>query len=55
MREKAVIIGGGIAGKLAAKALSHFFSKLSSQKQVKNVKKKFLEKEFLRVTTLTFY
>ncbi|MGJ3193232.1 glutamate synthase [Peribacillus frigoritolerans] len=28
MREKAVIIGGGIAGKLAAKALSHFFQQV---------------------------
>ncbi|KAA6452039.1 FAD-dependent oxidoreductase [Bacillus swezeyi] len=28
MREKAVVIGGGIAGKLAAKALSHFFQQI---------------------------
>ncbi|WP_270573449.1 FAD-dependent oxidoreductase [Bacillus glycinifermentans] len=28
MREKAVVIGGGIAGKLAAKALSHFFQQV---------------------------
>ncbi|MGG3574525.1 tryptophan 7-halogenase, partial [Bacillus gobiensis] len=28
MQEKAVVIGGGIAGKLAAKALSHLFQQV---------------------------